>query len=208
MATDTRDPGWHYWVPVKCVPVHPATQAGHSLQTSFQQPSTCLLWVARGGHFLEAASKDKQFPVLTSCPWLPEVTCWKCQKGHAHLLLKNCEQEHKDHYREVKFMTNVHLAHPPGLTPLPPWSTGMTLPCTHSLLTQSWLWKGRSNSISSLSSCGNPRTVLSGPYLLPATSRLPGLAMELSWPYWYLRHAASPADGGRIWKVRKWPKSH
>lgn len=70
-------------------------------------------------------------------------------------------------------MTSVHLAHPPGLTPLPPWSTRMTPPCTHSLLTQSWLWKGRSHAISSLSSCGHPRTVLSGPHLLPATSRLP-----------------------------------
>lgn len=51
-------------------------------------------------------------------------------------------------------MTSVHLAHPLGLTPQPTQSTRMTLTCTHSLLTQSWLQKGSSNSISSLSSCG------------------------------------------------------
>lgn len=57
---------------------------------------------------------------------------------------------------------------------------------------------------------GSPRAVLSGPYLLPATSRLLSLAMELSWPYWEAPQTCSISTwwAARIWKVREWPKSH
>lgn len=134
--------------------------------------------VARGGHFLEAA-KDKQFPLLASCSWLPEVTYWKCQKGHAHLFLNNCE--HKTHYREVRFTTSV--CHILQISPHRPHGAQEWLPHVPILC---WPRAGCRKEVATLSAVchpvGSPRTALSGPHLLPATSRLPSLAMELSWP--------------------------
>lgn len=151
--------------------------------------------VAGGGHFLEAASEHKQFPLLASCSWLPEVTCWKCQKGHAHLFLNNCEQEHKTHYREVKFITSVHLAHHQVSFHSPHGAREWLSHVPIVFWPRAGCRKERATLSAVCHPVGSPRTVLSGPHLLPATSRLPRLAMELSWPYWHLRHAASPADG-------------
>lgn len=104
-----------------CLPVLAA-----QLGTPCTQASNTLHGSSTGWHFLEAA-KDKQFPLLAWCSWLPEVTCCKRQKGQAHLFLNNCEQECKTHYRQVKFMMSAHRAHPPGLAAQPPCSTRMAL---------------------------------------------------------------------------------
>lgn len=125
MATVTHETEWQHGVPVKCVPARAGSPAGHSLHTSFQHPPR-VRGSSTGWHFLEAA-KDKQFPLLAWCSWLPEVTCCKRQKGQAHLFLNNCEQECKTHYRQVKFMMSAHRAHPPGLAAQPPCSTRMAL---------------------------------------------------------------------------------